>query len=235
MRFPTPLIPGVLQRRYKRFLADIVLADGTTETVHCPNPGAMTGLDAPGSAVFVSRSQNSKRKLPLTLELVHADGVWVGINTGLPNRLVVEAIEQDIIMPLSGYARMRREVKYGRASRIDLLLTDRPGDGRQCFVEVKNVHLMRHPGTAEFPDSVTSRGARHLHELADQIAAGHRAVMLFVIQRPDCEELRLARDIDPAYGAAFDAARRSGVEMLAFTCTVSPEEIVISAPASVEE
>jgi len=232
MRFETPLTSGTLVRRYKRFLADVDLG-GRVETVHCPNPGAMTGLDVTGSSVFVSRSPNLKRKLPLTLEIVAADGTLVGINTGLPNRLAEEAIEAGTIGELAGYDTMRREVRYGEASRIDLLLS---GDNRpDCYVEVKNVHLLRRPGLVEFPDCRTARGARHLGELARQVEAGNRAVMLFVVQRDDGRAFRLARDIDPAYGEAFDAARRAGVEMLAWSCTVSEAGIALAAPVPIDE
>ncbi|SHO61085.1 sugar fermentation stimulation protein A [Pseudoxanthobacter soli DSM 19599] len=230
MRFATPLIEGRLVRRYKRFLADVAFEDGRVETVHCPNPGAMTGLAIPDGRVFVSRSPNLKRKLPLTLELVEADGVLVGINTAHPNGLVAEAIVDGTIAPLAGYARLRREVAYGEASRVDIVLED---DARpRAYVEVKNVHLMRRPGLAEFPDSVTARGARHLAELAAMCALGHRAVMVFLIQRPDAERFALAADIDPAYAAAFETARKAGVEALVYGCTISTEAISVTGPVA---
>lgn len=232
MRFDSPLISGTLVRRYKRFLADVDLS-GQVETVHCPNPGAMTGLDAPGSRVFVSRSANLKRKLPLTLEIVAADGTLVGINTGLPNRLAEEAIGASMVEELDGYETMRREVRYGEASRIDLLLS---GDNRpDCYLEIKNVHLRRQPGLVEFPDCKTSRGARHLAELARQAEAGNRAVMLFVIQRNDGQAFRLARDIDPTYAEAFDLARQAGVEMFARACHVSETQIALADPVPIDE
>jgi sugar fermentation stimulation protein A len=232
MHFPAPLIPGTLVRRYKRFLADVDIA-GKVETVHCPNPGAMLGLDKPGSQVFVSRSANLKRKLPLTLEIVRADGTLVGINTALPNRLAEEAIATQRIGELGDYASLRREVRYGENSRIDLLLSQ--PDRRDCYVEIKNVHLRRQAGIVEFPDCTTKRGAKHLAELARQVEQGNRAVMLFVVQRADGECFRLARDLDPAYGAAFDMARSAGVEMLAWSCRIAVDEISIEKPIPIDE
>jgi sugar fermentation stimulation protein A len=233
MHFPDPLMEARLIRRYKRFLADIEWPDGTTDTVHCPNPGAMLGLDAPGSRVFVSRSANVKRKYPLTLEIVEADGTLVGINTILPNRLAEEVITNGAIAELAGYDTLRREVRYGRNSRIDILLEhpDRP----ICYVEVKNVHLRRQPGLMEFPDCVTARGAKHLQELGDQAEAGHRALMLFIIQRADGTSFDLARDIDPNYAAAFARARQRGVEVFAYSCTVSASNILVTMPVSIDK
>nr|WP_245152947.1 DNA/RNA nuclease SfsA [Stappia taiwanensis] len=230
--FPAPLIPGRLLRRYKRFLADVVL-DGTGEevTAHCANPGAMLGLKDEGARVFLSQSDNPKRKLKYSWEIVEADGAFVGINTAHPNRLVEEALHAGLIPELAGFAGLRREVKYGRNSRIDILLEDETGG--VTYVEVKNVHLMRTPGLAEFPDSVTARGAKHLDEMADMVDQGARAAMVYLVQRPDCERLSLARDIDPAYGAAFDAARRRGVEAYAIGCRVTPQEIVADRLVSV--
>ncbi|MCA1300035.1 DNA/RNA nuclease SfsA [Stappia indica] len=232
MLFSSPLIPGRLLRRYKRFLADVVL-DGTGEevTAHCANPGAMLGLKDEGARVFLSQSDNPKRKLKYSWEIVEADGAFVGINTAHPNRLVEEALHAGLIPELAGFAGLRREVKYGRNSRIDILLEDETGGA--TYVEVKNVHLMRTPGLAEFPDSVTARGAKHLDEMADMVDQGARAAMVYLVQRPDCERLSLARDIDPAYGAAFDAARRRGVEAYAIGCRVTPQEIVADRLVSV--
>jgi sugar fermentation stimulation protein A len=229
MRFPSPLIPGRLIRRYKRFLADVTLADGTDTTVHVANPGAMLGLVTPGSRILLSRSTNANRKLPLSWELVEVDfgsgTEWVGVNTSHPNRLVEEAIVGGKVPQLGSYPRLRREVKYGKASRIDFLLEC---DGAPpCFVEVKNVHMMREPGVAEFPDCVTARGAKHLGELAAEVGKGARAVMVYLVQIGSAASVSFARDIDPAYGAAFDRARDAGVEALAFVCHVSPEGIEV--------
>ncbi len=227
MRFPAPLIPATLIRRYKRFLADVVMPDGSETTVHVANPGSMLGLSTPGSRIFLSRSTSAARKLPLSWELVEVDfgrgPELVGVNTGHPNRLVEEAIRDQRIPDLAGYPGIRREVKYGKASRVDFLL-EREG-APPCFVEVKNVHMMREPGLAEFPDCVTARGARHLDELAAEVRRGARSVMVYLVQIGSAERVRFARDIDPAYGAAFDRARAAGVEAVAVACRVSREGI----------
>ena len=230
MRFATPLVPAILVKRYKRFLADVVLASGETITVHCANPGGMIGLIAPGARVWLSLSGNAKRKLPHSWELIEVDfgggAELVGINTAHPNLLAAEAILAGSIPELAGYDRIRREVRYGERCRVDFLLESerRP----PCYVEVKNVHLMRERGLAEFPDSVTKRGAKHLAELAAMARAGNRAVMLFLVQIGSAEKFRLARDIDPAYGAAFDSARNAGVEALAYRCALSCEGIAVA-------
>ena len=236
MRFPDPLIRGTLIKRYKRFLADVELSDSTAVTAHCPNPGAMLGLDAPGSEVWLSPARNPARKLRYTFELIRVGGGLVGINTGHPNALVAEAVAAGRIAELVGYETIRREVKYGKNSRIDLLLE---GPGRPtCYVEVKNVHLKRDTaptgGLAEFPDSVTARGLKHLAELSDMVAAGHRAVMAYVVQREDCGSFALAGDIDPAYAAGFRAAREAGVEAVCYSCKLSVESIELDRSLPVE-
>lgn len=224
MKFSKPLISGRLVKRYKRFLADVILdEDGSEITAHCANPGSMLGLKEPGSRVWLSKSDNPKRKLAYSWEVMEADGALVGINTAHPNGLVEEALHAGLIPELADFQSLRREVKYGKNSRIDILLEG--ADGALTYVEVKNVHLMRQPGLAEFPDSVTARGAKHLAEMSDMVAEGHRAAMVFLVQRPDCDRLSLARDIDPKYGAAFDAAREVGVETYAIGCSVTLEEI----------
>jgi len=235
VRFATELVPATLLRRYKRFLADVQLADGTALTVHVANPGAMTGLQAPGARVWLSKSPSLTRKLPYSWELIEADfGAGyelVGVNTMHPNAIVAEALAEGAIPELAGYGSIRREVKYGAASRVDFLLND--AARAPCYLEVKNVHLMRRPGLAEFPDSVTARGARHLEELAIIAARGARAVMLFVIQIGSSTAFTLARDIDPAYGRAFDAARAAGVEALAYTCRITADGLVLAKPVPI--
>ena len=207
MKFASPLQPGRLVKRYKRFLADIELDDGGLITAHCPNPGSMMGLKAPGSRCWVSESADPKRKLKHTLEVLEADGTLVAMNTMSPNKIAEAAIRAGEIDALSGYDAIRREVKYGENSRIDLLLSD--PDRPDCYVEVKNCHLMRTPGLAEFPDSVTARGAKHLYELSQRVRAGDRAVQLFIVQRGDCSTLSPAADLDPAYAEALRAEAES--------------------------
>ena len=227
MDFPAPLVEGRLIKRYKRFLADVELNDGSVITAHCPNPGSMMGLKDPGLRVWLSESPNLKRKLKYTWELLEVDGGLVGINTNHPNKISTEGIKSHKIKELKGYSDIRREVKYGKSSRIDILLEE---GSAACYVEVKNVHLRRQGGLAEFPDSVTARGAKHLEELGDMVAEGHRAAMLYLVQRTDCDHFDLARDIDPAYAKAFDRARERGVEMLCYGCDISLTGITVSKP-----
>jgi sugar fermentation stimulation protein A len=232
MQFPAPLFPALLVKRYKRFLADVELPSGETVTVHCANPGAMTGLNVPGARVWLSTSDKESRKLKHSWELVEVDlgngAELVGINTAHPNALGAEAIAAGAIPELAGYANMRREVKYGRNSRVDLLL-EHPGRA-PCYVEIKNVHLMRQAGLAEFPDAVTKRGAKHLDELGDMVAAGARAVMLYLIQIGSARRFALARDIDRVYGEAFDRAKARGVEAIAYRCAITTDGLSVAAP-----
>ncbi len=224
MQLP-PLRRATLLRRYKRFLADVRFDDGREETVHTPNPGAMLGLSDRGLPVWTSTSDSKSRKLARTWELVEADGGLVGVNTLTPNRLAAEALADELIPELTGYARHRREVKYGEASRVDFLLeaADRP----PCWLEVKNVHLMRRPGLAEFPDCVAARSLRHLRELQARVALGERAVMLFVVQRTDCDRFAAAADLDLAYAKGLAEAFRCGVEVLCYDCDVTLDTLRI--------
>ena len=223
MMFPTPLLKGTLIQRYKRFLADVRLDDGSLVTATCPNTGSMMGLREPGQIVWLSTSDSPTRKYKHTWELVEQDlglgATLVGVNTNHPNKIVAEAIASRQIAALDGYAMLERERKYGKNSRIDIRLTD-PVKGI-AYVEIKNVHMSRRAGRAEFPDSVTERGTKHLAELSDMVREGHRAAMVYLIQRADVDALSLARDVDPKYGAAFDHAAAAGVEMLALKCTLT--------------
>lgn len=226
VKLPQPMMRGTLIRRYKRFLADIELETGETIIAHCANPGAMTGLNMPGLPVWVSKSSNPKRKLAWNFELVALDTGLVGINTAYPNKIVGEALAAKNIPELAAYGTHKAEVKYGENSRIDFLLSE-PGLP-DCYLEVKNVHLCRRAGLAEFPDSTTTRGAKHLKELSRMVQTGHRAINLYLVQRTDCESFSLAADIDPAYAKAFNAARHIGVEILCYACTITPEEVLLS-------
>ena len=230
MKFKEPLIPATLVKRYKRFLADVTFADGEMVTAHCANPGAMQGLNDPGIKVWLSKSTNPKRKLAFSWELAEicfeGKKALVGINTMLPNKLATEAIEAQKIAELTGYDQLKTEKPYGQNSRIDILLsaTGKP----DCYVEVKNVHLLRRHGLAEFPDSVTKRGAKHLEELTQMVAQGHRAVMFYVIQRDDAAQFAIAADKDPVYYETFEKARKAGVEVIAYDCTLSTTAIKIA-------
>ena len=226
MLFPQPLARGRLVQRYKRFFADVVLDDGAEVTAHCPNPGAMLGLNTPGLGVWLSHSDNPKRKLAHTLQLVEADGGLVGVNTMNPNTLVAEALAGGWIAEVTGYASVRREVRYGTNSRVDFLL-ESPGRP-SCWLEVKNCHFRRDGTLAEFPDCVAARSLKHLGDLSAEVAKGARAVQLFVIQRTDCEEFEACHDLDPAYAAGLRAAADQGVEVLCYACDISPEEIRIA-------
>jgi sugar fermentation stimulation protein A len=223
VHFDPPLVPATLIARYKRFLFDATLESGEVVTGHCPNTGSMLGLTEPGSDIFFSEHDNPARKYTRSLEIVSADGTLVGVNTGLPNGIAAEAIAAGLIPALSGYSQIARERKYGRNSRIDILLSG--GTRPDCYVEVKNVHFSRSPGLAEFPDTKTARGTKHLEELGDVAETGCRAVMLYVIQRADCDHLKLCRDLDPVYTAAFDRAIRRGVEAYAINCSISRTQI----------
>ena len=233
MQFDPPLVPARLVSRYKRFLFDAILDDGTAITGSCPNTGSMRGLTTPGSRIWLSQHDSPTRKYRHMFEMVEADGTLVGINTGMPNRLAEEALRMGMVSELVGYADLKREQRYGRNSRIDMLLLDpaRP----PAYIEVKNVHFTRTPRLAEFPDSVTTRGAKHLEELGDMVEAGFRAAMLYVVQRDDCDRLSICAELDPAYGRAFERARSRGVEAYAIACRVTPEGISASRPIPIDE
>lgn len=224
MRFSAPLLGGHLIRRYKRFLVDVRLDDGSEVTAHCPNSGRMTACIGEGWPVRLSQSDNPRRKLPYTLEMVHNGSCWIGVHTGRANAVVREAVEAGDVPELGGYDAIRPEVAYGRGSRIDLLLSR--GSSR-CFVEVKSTTLVDGRGAYLFPDAVTERGRRHLHELAEQAAAGDRAVVLFLIQRGDGAFFRPAVEVDPAFDRALRDAVAGGVEVLAYRAAVSPQGIAV--------
>ena len=223
MRFQTDLIPARLIRRYKRFLADARLEDGREITAHCANPGSMMGLADEGMKIWLEPNDDRKKKLKYGWRLVdHENGHFTGVDTSVPNRALKAALEAREIDGLGEYEVVRPEVKYGEKSRIDFLLQ---GSGPDTYVEVKSVTLCREPGLAEFPDSVTKRGAKHLAELSAMVAEGHRAVMLYLVQRTDCSEISLAGDIDPTYARAFTDAHAAGVEMMCLGTKITPEGV----------
>jgi sugar fermentation stimulation protein A len=231
MRFPAPLVEARLIQRYKRFLADAELETGERVTAHCANPGAMLGLTAPGSRILLSPAATPKRKLAWSWELIEADlpggPQLVGINTSRPNALVAEALAAGALPSFAGYDRVRPEIRYGRNSRIDFLL-ERAGRP-PCYLEVKNCHFMREAELAEFPDCVAARSAKHMDELADAVARGARAAVLFVIQMR-AERFDVARDIDAAYDRALRDALAAGVELHAVSCRVTREGVEIDRP-----
>ncbi|WP_300458037.1 DNA/RNA nuclease SfsA [Desulfobacula sp.] len=206
-----PLIPGILIRRYKRFLADIVLETGEQVTAHCPNSGSMKGCAIPGSPVWLSRSDNPKRKTHYTWELIKVPETLVGINTLLPNKLVKAAIENGMIEELSGYDRVTAEVKTSRHTRLDLLLENQANE--KCYVEIKNCTLVEE-GMAMFPDAVTTRGQKHLEELERLVSLGHRGVIFYLIQRMDARAFKPADMIDKAYAEKLKKAVTHGVEIM---------------------
>ncbi len=226
MQLSQPLIKGKLVERYKRFLANIELEDGSVVTAHCANPGSMLGLNHPGSDVWISPTPNgSKRKLPYSWELVKVGGALIGLNTLNANKLARGAIEAQLIPELADYNSLRAEVKYGNNSRVDFVLEDntRP----RCYVEVKNVHLRRND-LAEFPDSVTKRGTKHLYELIEMVKQGNRAVLFYVVQRNDCDSFAVAADIDPDYAKASKEAKNAGVEIICYSCDITLGSIKIN-------
>jgi sugar fermentation stimulation protein A len=220
MQIELPTVQGRLIKRYKRFLADVKMDNGETLTAHCPNTGSLKGCLEAGSKVVLRDSQNPARKLQYTLQTIEVDGTWVNVDTGLPEALAFEAIQAGLIPSLAGFEKARREVKYGKNSRIDVLLEDEK-KGR-CYVEVKNTTLVDGK-LAMFPDAVTERGRKHLYELADMVEEGHRGVMLFVVSRDDVTSFSPAEHIDPAYTESLREVAAKGVELLAYSTKVEPD------------
>ncbi|GLQ35551.1 sugar fermentation stimulation protein [Amylibacter marinus] len=223
MKFESPLIRATLIRRYKRFLADVTLEDGTEVTAHVANPGSMLGLAQPGMVVWLEPNDNPKRKLNYSWKLVEIDRAFVGVDTGAANHIVKEALSAgDLDL---GYADFRAEVKYGENSRVDFLLSDTGKD--DLYLEVKSMTLLRQPTVAEFPDSVTARGAKHLRELVNMVAQGHRAALLYLIQRTDAKRATVAVDIDPDYAREMIMAREAGVVFYCFDTVIDTNGITL--------
>ena len=232
MQFQTPLVPARLIRRYKRFLADLELQDGQTVTAHCANPGSMMGLADEGSKIWVEPNDDPKKKLKFGWRLIeHETGHFTGVDTSLANKVIKEALTTRRVPGLDGFDTCRPEVRYGANSRIDFLLSS--AGLPDTYVEVKSVTLQRQNGLAEFPDSVTARGTKHLGELQHMVKAGQRAVMLYLVQRTDCTHFDVAHDIDPAYAAAYQNARTMGVELRCFAAQISPERIDLGAELAI--
>ncbi|MEL0107668.1 MAG: DNA/RNA nuclease SfsA [Rhodospirillaceae bacterium] len=235
MKFPDPLIRGKLIKRYKRFLTDVELEDGSIVVAHCANPGSMLSVNDEGAEVWLSPARNPERKLRYTWELIRIGRSLVGINTAKPNALIEEAIQKNIITELSGYDNIRREVKYGKNSRIDLLLES--PNKPPCYVEVKSVTMKRDrskKGPYEFPDAVTKRGTKHLGELSDMVKQGHRAVMMYLAQRQDGQTFTVAGDIDPDYAKALKSAIKAGVEAICYDCKLTSKEIKVATPVPID-
>lgn len=229
MEFQTPLVPARLIRRYKRFLADMRLPDGQEVTAHCANPGSMMGLKEEGQLCWLEPNDDPKKKLKYGWRLVdHENGHFTGVDTSLPNRALKAAFMAREVPEVSDYARVKPEVKYGENSRVDFLLTD--DDKPDLWLEVKSVTLSRQTGLAEFPDSVTARGTKHLNDLAEQARKGDRAMLFYLIQRTDCTSVTLADDIDPTYAQTFREARQAGLEVLAYDCKITPKGITLNTP-----
>ena len=232
MRFQTPLIPATLIKRYKRFLSDVQLEDGREVVAHCPNPGSMMGLKDEGTTVWLEPNDDPKKKLKFGWRLVELDNHLICIDTGLANKVVHEALTNRQIPELAAYSIVKPEVKYGQNSRIDFLLTE-PGLP-DAYVEVKSVTLLRNGTVAEFPDSVTARGTKHLQDLVNVADQGHRAIMLYLVQRTDCDSFKLAGDIDPKYATGFDVVRSAGVEILCYRTNITPTDITVDKALAID-
>jgi sugar fermentation stimulation protein A len=234
MKFPDPLIRGRLIRRYKRFLTDIELQNGKVVIAHCANSGSMMSINDPGSEVWISPARNPDRKLQYTWEIIRIGRTLVGVNTSLPNAIAADAVKKGKIPELRGYDMIKREVKYGYNSRIDLLLKkSEPKNDINCYVEIKSVTMKRNrsrDAPVEFPDAVTTRGTKHLMELSNMVKKGHRAVMLYLVQRIDSPIFTIAGDIDPNYEKGLTKAIQAGVEVLCYSCRVTRQGITLEKP-----
>lgn len=225
MKFKEPLIPGKFIQRYKRFFVDVQLNDGSTVTAHCPNTGSMKSCYAPGWNVLLSRQNRPERKLKYTLEMISNGQCWIGVNTQIPNILVLESLKDGTIEELSTYSEFKTEVKYGNRSRLDIAAKNASG---QCFIEVKNVTLVDENGFYSFPDAVTNRGAKHLQHLIDIRHTGHQAALVFTIQRNDGTVFRPATEIDPEFTKCLKLAHAEGVKILPYIANVNPHGIELA-------
>ena len=227
MKFENGLVKGKLIKRYKRFLADVTLENGDQITAHCANTGSMKTCGSEGDTVWLSYNPSPKRKLPYSWEFTEVEGGYIGINTARPNSLVEEAIKLEHIKELNGYDSLRREVKYGEKSRIDILLEDSNGKLPPCYVEVKNVTLLGDT-CIEFPDAVTTRGQKHLDELCKVAESGMRAVMFYLVNRPEGSYFKVASDVDPVYAEKLKLAKKAGVEILCYRAETDLNDYYVS-------
>ena len=224
MKFKERLLQGTLIKRYKRFFVDIKY-NNKIITIYCPNSGSMMGLLNKGNSVWFSESNNPKRKLKYTLEIVNVDKQLIGINTQLANKIVLEALNQKKIKELIKFDNIKSEAKFTDETRFDFLISN---DHEKCFLEVKNVTLVRNDKIAEFPDAVTSRGTKHFKELIAAKKKGYESCLLYLIQREDCKTFKIANDIDQEYKIAFNMAIENGVRILCYDCKLSNEEIILN-------
>jgi len=230
IRLPRPLYPGVLIKRYKRFLADVKMPDGTVVTAHCPNSGSMKTCCCSGNPVMLSKSNNPRRRTQWTWELIQMGKTWVGVNTLLPNRLVAAAIQGKLLPEFSSWALVRREPSFGKHSRLDLLLNN---GAMLCYIEIKNVTMVEN-NSAFFPDAVTARGTKHLQHLIQTVREGNKACIFYVIQRSDVRTLRPADMIDPLYGETLRNASNAGVWVVAYKAKVTPHAVTLVASIPVD-
>jgi len=224
MKFKERLLQGTFDKRYKRFFVDIKY-ENRIINAHCPNSGSMMGLLNKGNKVWFSESDNPARKLKYTLEIIEVEKKLVGINTLSSNKIVFEALGNKKISSLIKFKNIKREVKFSDKTRFDFFLSN---DKEKCFLEVKNVTLLREKKIAEFPDAVTSRGTKHLNELCKAKKEGYQSYILYLIQRDDCDSFKIAEDIDEKYKDAFNKAIKSGVKILCYDCKLSNEEIKLN-------
>ena len=231
MKLKEKLLQGILIKRYKRFFVDIKYQNKTI-TAHCPNSGSMMGLLKLGNSVWFTQSNDPKRKLKYTLQMISINEKLVGINTQLTNKIVLEALEKKKIKSLINFTNIKSEAKFSDNTRFDFLISN---NKEKCFLEVKNVTLLRQDNIAEFPDAITSRGTKHLKELIKAKRKGYESYILYLIQRDDCKFFKIANDIDEEYKNTFDEALNNGVKMLCYDCKLSSEEIIINNQINYEQ
>tara|TARA_B100000965_G_scaffold172723_1_gene144306 strand:- start:593 stop:1288 length:696 start_codon:yes stop_codon:yes gene_type:complete len=224
MNFENKLISGIFIKRYKRFFVDVQI-ENKLVTAHCPNTGSMLGLLNEGNKVWLTKSDDPNRKLKYTLQIIEDNKSKVGVNTHLTNKIVLNALENNLIKEFSKDIKIKPEVRFGESTRFDFLISKK---NYKAFIEVKNVTLKRKPKIAEFPDAITSRGAKHIHELIKASKKGYKIYIAFIIQREDCDQLSIASDIDPEYSQILSKAIRNKLKVLCYDCKFSPKGIKLN-------